>query len=82
MFCSLGRTCKKKRKEKQNNISISVLSYEDKTPYHIYTSTQKFEMHDLLLLLNFKNSHYISIKDVNRFMTNKIKNHGKKKETC
>ena len=33
---------------------MSVFGYEDKTPYHIYTSKQTFEMHvDLLLLLNF-----------------------------
>ena len=31
--------------EKQNNISIIVLDYEDKTPYRIYTLKQTFEKH-------------------------------------
>ena len=35
--------------------------YEDKVPHHIYTSKQRFK--------NFKNS----MKDFNRFMTNKTK---------
>ena len=36
--------------EKQNNISIRVFGYEDKTPYCTYTSKQTFETHvDLLL---------------------------------
>ena len=47
-----------------------MFGYEDKTPYHIYTSKQNFEKHvDLLLLSNFKNPHYILIKDFDGFMT-------------
>ena len=39
---------------------ISVFSCEDQTPYCIYSSKQTFEKHvDLLLLLNYKNSHYV-----------------------
>ena len=56
-----------------------MFNYEDETPYHIYTLKQTFERHIyLLLLLNSENSQYAFIKDFNKFMTNKIKNHGKK----
>ena len=61
--------------EKQNNISIYVFDYQDKTPYCIYTSKQTY--FDLMLLWNSKNSHYFLFKDFNRFMTNQRK-HGKK----
>ena len=62
--------------EKQDNISIGVLDYEDKTPYRIYTSKQTFEKHiDLFLLWNFKNFHYVLIKDFGSFRTNKAKHH-------
>ena len=33
---------------------------------------------NLLLLSNYKNSHYVWIKDFNEFITNKTKHHGKK----
>ena len=63
--------------EKQN-IPINIFDYEDGTPYHIYNSKQTSEKHtDLLLLLNFKNFHYVS-KDFNRFMNNKIQYHSTK----
>ena len=43
--------------ENQNDISINVFRYENKTRYHIYTSNRTFENHvDLLLLSNSKNS--------------------------
>ena len=59
---------------KQNNISINIFRYKDETPYRIYNSKQSFEKYvDLLLLSNSKNSHYVLIKDFNRFMTNKSK---------
>ena len=61
-------------------VSINVLFYEDETPYHIYTWKEAFETHvDLLLLSNSINSHYVLINDLNRFMTNKTKHHGKKR---
>ena len=42
--------------------------YKDKTPYCIYTSKQTFEKHvHLLHLSNFKNSHYVLIKDFESF---------------
>ena len=60
--------------EKQNNISISAFGQEDKIPYRIYAWKQTFEKHvDLLLLSNSKSCHYVLIKNIDRFMTNKIK---------
>ena len=51
--------------EKQNNISVNV-------------SKQTFEKHvDLLLFLNSKIRHYVSIKHFDRFMTNKAQFHGR-----
>ena len=50
-----------------------------KIPYCSYTLKQSFEKRvDLLLLLSTKNSHYVLIKDFNKFTTNKTKQHGKK----
>ena len=46
--------------EKQNNMSINVFGYQDKTPYCIYTSKQTYA--DLMLLWNSKNSHYFLFK--------------------
>ena len=61
----------------QNNTSSSLLSYEYKTPYRIYTSKQNFEKHvDVLLLLNSQNSHYVLIKYFERFMTYGTKHYG------
>ena len=58
---------------------MNVFAYEDETPYCIYNFKKTFEKHiDLLLLSNFKNSHYVLIKDLDRFMTNKIKHHSNK----
>ena len=60
--------------EKRNNISISAFGQEDKIPYRIYAWKQTFEKHvDLLLLSNSKSCHYVLIKNIDRFMTNKIK---------
>ena len=50
-----------------------------KYQHRIYTSKLTFEKHvDLLLLPNSKNSHYVLIKDLNRFTNKKTKYHGKK----
>ena len=51
-----------------------------KMKHHTYlTSTQYFEKHvDLLKLSNSVNSHYVLMKDFNRFMTNETKHFGKK----
>ena len=56
--------------------------YKDKTPYCIYTSKQTFEKHvHLLHLSNFKNSHYVLIKDFESFMAKKTNHHDKKHKT-
>ena len=49
--------------------------YENKLVFPIYVSNQKFEdsMHFLLLIDNDK-SHYVYIKDFDRFMFHKTKN--------
>ena len=52
------------RIERQNNICINILFYENELTYPVYVSDQK--------------SHYVYIKDVNRFMCNKTKNKNKK----
>ena len=48
--------------------------YENKTVYPAYLSDQKFnDSIDLLLISNNSVSHYVYIKDFNRFMFNKTK---------
>ena len=55
--------------EKQNNIRINVFGYEEKQPYPIYVSKEKFEDHiELLLITKDENKHYVLIKDFNKFM--------------
>ena len=59
---------------------ITVFCYENKLTYPIYISNQKFENSmDLLLFKNENKSHYMYIKDFDRFMSHKTKN--KKKNT-
>ena len=56
-----------------------VFSYENNLTYPVYISDQKFEnCMDLWLISNENKSHYVSIKDFNRFMCNKTKNKNKK----
>ena len=70
------------RVEKQNNICINVFGYENKQPYPIYISKEKFGDHlDLLLLTEEENRHYCLIKDFNRFMYNQTE-HKEKKHFC
>ena len=65
--------------EKQNNININVFGYENKQPYTIYVSKEKFDNHmELLLITENENNHYVLIKDFNRFMFNQTNNHNKK----
>ena len=60
--------------EKQNEININVFGYENKQPYPIYTSKEKYEKHmELLLITENDNKHYVLIKDFNRFMFNQTK---------
>ena len=65
--------------EKQNNININVFGYEDKQPYPIYVSKEKYEDHmELLLITENKNKHYVLIKDFNKFMYNHTKHKERK----
>ena len=65
--------------EAKNNICINVFSYENGLVFPIYVSEQKFEdSMDLLLLIDDDRSHYVYIKDFDRFMSHKTKNKNKK----
>ena len=68
--------------EKQNSININVFGYEDKEPYPIYVSKEKYEDHmELLLITKDENKHYVLIKDFNKFMYNQTK-HKERKHFC
>ena len=62
--------------ELKNNICINVFGYENGLVFPIYVSNQKFkDSMDLLLLIdNYDKSHYLYIKDFNKFMFHKTKN--------
>ena len=65
--------------EVKNNICINVFGYENKLVFPIYVSDQIFEDSiDLLLLIDDDKSHYVYIKDFDRFMFHKTKNKNKK----
>ena len=67
------------RIERRNNICINVSCNENGLTYPVYVSDQKFHNSiDLLLISNGNKSHYVYIKDFNRFMCNKTKNKNKK----
>ena len=56
-----------------------MFGYENKLVFPIYVSDQKFEdSMDLLLLIDDDKSHYVYIKDFDRFMFHKTKNKNKK----
>ena len=68
--------------EKQNSINISVFGYEDKQPYPIYVSKEKYKDHmELLMITENENKHYVLIKDFNKFMYNQTK-HEHRKHFC
>ena len=68
--------------EKQNEININVFGYENKQPYPIFVSKEKYEdCINLLLITEEKNKHYELIKDFNNFMYNKTK-HKERKHFC
>ena len=68
--------------ELQNKININVFGYENKQPYPLYISKEKFEDHmELLLISENENKHFVYIKDFNRFMFNQTK-HKNKKHFC
>ena len=61
--------------ERQNNICINVFCYENILTYPVYLSDQNFHYSmELLLITDENKSHYVYIKDFNRFMCNKVKN--------
>ena len=65
--------------EVKNNICINVFGYENGLVFPIYVSDQKFEdSMDLLLLIDDDKSHYVYIKDFDRFMFHKARNKNKK----
>ena len=65
--------------EVKNNICINVLGYENSLVFPICISDQKFkDSIDLLLLIDNDKSHYVHIKDFNRFMFHKTKSKNKK----
>ena len=65
--------------EVKNKICINVFGYENGLVFPIYLFKQKFEDSiDLLLLIDDDKSHYVYIKDFNRFMSHKTKNENKK----
>ena len=57
--------------EKQKNICINLLCYENKIIFPVYLSDQKFDnCMDLLLIFEKNKSHYVHIKDFNRLHKN------------
>ena len=69
--------------EKQNNIKINVMGYEDGEHFPMYTSREKYKYEiDVLYIDEFVDgkykSHYVLIKNFNRLMTNITKHHGQK----
>ena len=68
--------------EKQNEININVFGYENKQPYPIYMSKEKYEdCINLLLITEEENKHYVLIEDFKRFMYNQTK-HKESKHFC
>ena len=58
----------------KNDICINVFGYENKLVFPIYVSVKKFkDSMDLLLFIEYDRSHYVQIKDLNRFMFHKTK---------
>ena len=65
--------------ETRSNICINVFCYENRLTFPIYVSCQKFKNSmDLLHIIDGDKSHYVHIKDFDRFMFNKTKNKNKK----
>ena len=65
--------------EEKNNICINVFCFENKLTFPIFVLDQKFEKSmDLLLAVDENKSHYMYIKDFDRFTFHKTKNKNKK----
>ena len=68
--------------EKQNNICINLFGYEEKQPFPIYISKEKYQDHmELLLITEGENKHYVLIKEFNKFIFRQNK-HEHKKHFC
>ena len=68
--------------EKQNNIYINLFGYEEKQPFPIYISKEKYQDHmELLLITEGENKHYVLIKEFNKFMFRQNK-HEHRKHFC
>ena len=65
--------------EKKNNVCFNVFCYENNLVYPVHISDQKVkDGMDLLMITDENKSHYVYIKDFNRFMCNKTKCKNKK----
>ena len=65
--------------EIKNKIGINVYYYESKLTFPVYVSDQQFKNSiDLLQIFDGDKSHYVYIKDFDRFMFHKTKNKNKK----
>ena len=65
-------------KAEQKNICIKVFCYKSNLVYPVYVLNKKLEdCMDLLMATDENKSHYLYIKDFNRFMCNKTKNKSK-----
>ena len=65
--------------ETKNNIWINVYCYKNKLTFPIYISGQEFgNSMDLLLATDENKSHYVYIKDFDKFVFHKTKNENKK----
>ena len=65
--------------EKKNNICINVFYYENNLFYPVYVSDQNFDdCINLLMITDENKSHFVYIKDFNRFVCNNSKRKSKK----
>ena len=65
--------------ETKNSICINVFGYENRLVFPTYISDQKLEnLTNLLLVIDEYRSHYVYIKDFDRFLFYKTKNKNKK----
>ena len=65
--------------ERKNGIRVNIFGYENKQPYPIYVSKERFkEELNLLLIEEDGNKHYVLIKDFNSFMVKHSKHKGRK----
>ena len=68
------------KNEEKNNIYINVFGYENGLVFSNFFPDKTFEnLIDLLLLIDDDKSHYVYVKDLDRFVFHKTKNKNKKK---